>query len=189
MVAGEFFPVNGFDARDLVVCQRGEFPFPPAARKRAAVLVEEPEQEIRQALRHIDDQVQVVPKCVVPPQKCCFLRQVQFDSPLHASVQELGLRRGIEIPVEIAGIVQYPDSAVFRRFLLHHRQQALRVIFERCAVVVDPVQNRRRYRKCDPRRVESALGQDVVNQVTVQPAVPVVERMDVDKAKGQDLCG
>ena len=172
MVASEFFPVNGFYTPDLVVGQGSEFPFPPAARQLAAVLVEEPEQEIRQPIWHIDDQVQMVPKRVVPPQKCCFLRQVQFDSPLHATVQELGLRCSIEIPVEISGIVQHPDIAVFRRFPLHRRQQTLRVVFERCAVVVNSVQNRRRYRKCDPRRVETALGQDVVNQVAVQPAVP-----------------
>ena len=44
MVAGECFPVNGFDTRDLVVCQRSELPFPPAARKRTGILVEEPEE-------------------------------------------------------------------------------------------------------------------------------------------------
>ena len=114
-------PENGFDAGDLVACQRGEFSFPPTARKRSAVLVEEPEQEIRQAYWHIDDHVQAVPKCVVTPQKCCFLREVQFDNPLHAAVQELGLRRGIDISVEVTGIVQYLDIAVFRRFPLHHR--------------------------------------------------------------------
>ena len=73
MVAGEFFPINGFDARDLIVCQRGEFSFPPSARKRAAVLVEEPEQEIRQAIWHIDDQVQVVPKCVATASEMLLL--------------------------------------------------------------------------------------------------------------------
>ena len=31
MVAGECFTVKGFDTRDLVVFQRSEFPFPPAA--------------------------------------------------------------------------------------------------------------------------------------------------------------
>ena len=43
MVASECFPVNGFDTRDLVVCQLSELPFPPAARKRTRILVQEPE--------------------------------------------------------------------------------------------------------------------------------------------------
>ena len=44
MVTGECFPVNSFDTRDLVVCQRREFPYPPAARKRTGVLVQEAEE-------------------------------------------------------------------------------------------------------------------------------------------------
>lgn len=38
-----------------MVCQRGEFSFPPAARKRAGILVAEPEEPVRQTIGRIDD--------------------------------------------------------------------------------------------------------------------------------------
>ena len=189
MIADEFFPISGFDSCDLVICQRSEFPFSPAARKRTGILPEEPEEQIRQAIRHIDDLGYVVPKRIVPTLKFRFFRNVQFDSSLHAAVQELSLRRCIEKSIKVAGIVQHPNVAVFRRFPPNQRQHALRIIFERGAVVFDPVQNRRRHRKHESWRIEAVPGQNVVSQITVQPAVPVVKRMDIDKAEGENRCG
>ena len=64
-------------------------------------------------------------------------------------------------------------------------QQARRVAFERAAIVVDTIEDRRRHREHEPRRVEPAFGKNVMDQIAVQPAVAVFERMNVDEAESE----
>ena len=169
-----------FDAQDLAVCQHREFPFPTAAGQPASVLMQEPEQKVRQPLWHIDHQIQPNTKPVIAPQECGFLRQIAFDGLLHTAVQEFGLRRGIEEPVSVAGIGRLP---------VHDRQQPLRMVFECSAILPDPLQNGCRYREDDAGRVETAPGEGMVNKVAVQPAVTVLKGVGIDKAEGENRRG
>ena len=121
---GEHLAVNRFNPSDLVIGQRGKFLFLAAVGKSTAILVQEPEQKVRQPLRHIDHQVQFPAKCVVALQERGLSRQVAFDGLLHASIQKFGVRRRIEEPVEIVRIVQHPNVAAIRRLPVHDRQQS-----------------------------------------------------------------
>ena len=51
--------ISVFNSSNLFVGERGELLLPPAAGKFSTILIKEPEQQVRQTIRHIDDQAQV----------------------------------------------------------------------------------------------------------------------------------
>jgi hypothetical protein len=52
-----------------------------------------------------------------------------------------------------------------------------------CAVIVNAIQHHGRNREDHPRRRKLPFGQHVMDQATVHAAVPILEGMDIDKAK------
>src|SRR3546814_18585050 len=95
------------------------------------------------------------------------------------------MRGRIEIPVEVAGIVQHPHIEVVRRLPLNQRQQALRIAFQDAAVFVDLFENGGGDREDDARRIEPALGQAMMNEITMQTPVTVIDGMAIDKPEPQ----
>ncbi len=114
-----FFPVYAFEPSEFV-CTCDKLPFASARRKGPTVLMDEPEEKVRNAVWHINDAIQTFPKRVATHQKLCFLRDVPFDCPWHTALKERGLRRSIEIPAK--SLVSF--NTAIRRFPPHQRQQA-----------------------------------------------------------------
>ena len=95
------------------------------------------------------------------------------------------MRRRVKEAVEIAGLVQYADIHPFGRLPTHKGQKPCGVTFKDTAVILDPFQNCCGNRKDDPGRIEATRAQDMVDKVTVNPPVPVLEGVHIDKAEGK----
>lgn len=71
----------------------------------------------------------------------------------------------------------------------HERQQPARIGLQHLPVGVDPLQDDGGHREDQPGRIEAPLRQHMVDQIAVEAAIPILERMDVDEAEGEDRCG
>ena len=98
--------------------------------------------------------------------------------------EELGLPGCVEEAVEIARLVQHPDIERGRRLPFGEKQAWARIVFKHFTVPFDALQEHRRDREGDPRRIEPAAGQHVVDEPAVYPAVAVLERMNEDEPEG-----
>lgn len=96
------------------------------------------------------------------------------------------MRRRIEVPIEIDRIVEHAHVLALCRLPLDPGQQPGGIALEDGPIVVDVLEDGRRHWKDDPGGIEAPLRQDVMDQIAMQPAVPVREGVDVHEAEGQD---
>ena len=144
-------------------------------------MAEKPEQKVGQAVRHVDDEIEIGPERVVAAKELGLPGHVPLDRLPYAFVKKFRLRRRVEKAVEVSRVVHHPDVASLGRLPVHARKQAARIVLQGRAVVLDPLENGRGDRKERSRRIEAALSQNVMNQVAVQPSVSVLERVNVDE--------
>ena len=117
------------------------------------------------------------------PQELGLVGQVGFDRLTNAIIEELGLRRGVEVSVQVRGVIQYTDVSIIRCPPFDDGQEAVGMALERMAIGVDLLQNRRRNREHDARRNKLALGQHMVDQVAVYSPLAIFEWMGEDEAE------
>jgi hypothetical protein len=66
-------------------------------------------EQVKRPLRHVDDLLDFLAKGIIAPQKACLVREVLFNRLLNAIVKKLRVRRRVEVPVEISGVIQNAD--------------------------------------------------------------------------------
>ena len=93
------------------------------------------------------------------------------------------MRRRIEVPVKIPGIIGHVNIATRRGFPFNNRQKARRVIFQDKPVIINPLQNRRRNRKHNTGGIKSPLRKQVMDQVAVNTSIAVHEGVNINKAE------
>ena len=150
--------------------------------------MQEAEKEVDHVVRHVEQGVHLVPKQIVATQEGGFGGQVFLYGPLDTAVEEFGMRRGVEKPVEVSRVVQHADIEALSWLPLYQRQQALRIVLQRIPVLIDPFQDGGGDGENDTRRIEAALRKNVMDQVAVNTAVAVLEWVDVDETECED-CG
>ena len=151
----------------------------------AAILPEKPKQELQGAIRHIGHGFDARPNLVIASQEIGLAGQVFFDRLPDTAVEKLGVWCGVEEAIEIGRIVKRANVPFCRVLPFDQRQHSPWVVLQNSSVFLKSVQDRRRDWKDHAGRVESAPGQDVMDQVAVNSSVSVLERMNVDKSKGQ----
>src|SRR5262249_22805552 len=182
---GEGLGISLFNSLPLGRRKAGEFHLPRALGEPALVLAQHAEKEIDGAVGHFDNGVDAGLEGVVPAQILGFLGQVLKRGLLHAGIEELRLRRGVEKPVKVAGVVQHLDIAVRCGLPLHEGQDTVRIGFKDFAVGVDALQNGGGDGKNDAWRIEALRRQHMMDQIAVNAAIAVLEGVDGDKAEGE----
>lgn len=181
-------PVTRLDFGDLIVGQFGKFVFPTTFRQNTRVLAQRAKQQVDGTVRHVDDLRHATTEGVVSLQISGFRRQIDIDRPCHAFIEEFGVRRGVEKTIEIGRLVKDPHNPFVCRLPFDERQQAGRIAFKSAPVIVNSIQDSGADWEHHARRIKAAFRQNMMNQISVQPAVAVRERVDIDKPEGED-CG
>ena len=71
---------------------------------------------------------------------------------------------------------------------LNDWQEPSRIAFQHGTIVVDPLKDRRRYRKVNAKRAIAAPRKNVMDEVAMNAPVTVLKRMNIDKPEGKH-CG
>src|SRR5271165_3744284 len=101
----EGLAVYRLDALRLFAGQFAEFLRSGALRQAAVVLGQKSEQEIDQALGHIEEGFDLAAEIVVALQEARFGGEIFFDRLLDAGIEKFRVRRGVEVAVKVAGVI------------------------------------------------------------------------------------
>ncbi len=93
--------------------------------------------------------------------------------------------RCVEISIKIDRLVQHLDIASLGRSPADKRQQATGIGLQHVPVLINAVENDCRDRKHQPRRIETAFRQNMMDDVTMQASISVLKRMDIDEAESK----
>ena len=88
--------------------------------------------------------------------------------------------------VEVSGIVLHADVGVLCGHPNDAWKQPPGIVLENAAILLDPIENCSGYREYQFRRIEATLRQDVMDQVTMDTPVAILERVDEDEAERQN---
>lgn len=108
-LARKCFRIYGLDLRNFVLRQLGKLVLSTALRQRAVILVQETEQQIGRAVRHIYDVCHFAPENVVGPEEGGLSRQIDLNGPLDTLVEKLRMRRCVEEAIEVRRLIQNLD--------------------------------------------------------------------------------
>src|SRR6056297_682642 len=95
----------------------------------------------------------------------------------------------IEETVQIIGLVFYTNIIVFTYLPVDQRQQLVRVLLKDRSIFFYALEYDCGDGKDQSRRVVPRLGQDMVNQIPMNPSVAIFERMHVYESKREAGCG
>ena len=137
--------IEPFDAGDFGRAQVAELFGLRPFRETTLVLVEEAEQQVRQAIGHDDDVVQPPPEGVVAVQEGGLCRQVDIDRVGNTGIEKLGVGRGVEIAVEVGGLVKDPYIALGGGLPGDEGQDQAGMAFQRALIFRDAVKNGRMF--------------------------------------------
>ena len=168
------------------VAERGELLRARASRQVTAVLAQEVEQQVDGSLRHVDELFDVRSEGVVVAQEGRFGEEVFVDGLLDAGVEGRRVASRVEEAVVVAGVVHDVDVERRRRAPSDDGEEALRVALEHGSVRIHPLQDGGRYGEHDAGWREAVAREDVVDEVTVDAAVAVLEGMDGGEAESDD---
>jgi len=175
--------VQALDRPDLVVGQRLELLRAGPPRQAPLPLPQEVVQQMDRPVRHVHQLLDRRGEPVERLQVGDLVREVPLDRLRHAPVQELGVRRRVEVAVVVRGVVQDLDVVVRRGAPVDAVEERLRVRPEHAPVLLDAPQHHRADREDHPGRVEPRDGELVLDQPPVHPPVSIHEWMDVDEAE------
>lgn len=113
--------INRLNPPDLIFAQLSKLVLARPLRKSPSILVKEAEEQVYGALWHVEERLNVLPECVIAAQESRFGRQVRLDGPLHALIEEFGVGGGIEVAIEITGVVEDAHVEPFGRLPLSVR--------------------------------------------------------------------
>src|SRR5277367_5502355 len=123
----EGLAVYRLDTLRLLAGQCAELLRASALRQAAVVLGQKSEQEIDQALGHIEEGLDLAAEIIVALQEACFGGKILFDRLLDTGIEKFRVWCGVEVAVEVSGVVQDADIEFRRRLPLDQWQQAPRI--------------------------------------------------------------
>ena len=103
------------DQADFLIAQLLELALTALLGQSAVVLPDEHDQVLSEPVRHFDRIHDAADGFVVTAQVVDLARQIVLDRAPDARIQELRLRRAVEITVQIGGLVEDLDIALGRR--------------------------------------------------------------------------
>ncbi len=156
------------DRSDLLVGELGKFLGACPLREVPAVLPQESHHQVECRIRKIKECFDAALRLIVALQVRDLTRQCVVDGFHDAVGEEFRLSGRVEKAVEIARFVEHADIERGRCLPFGERQAGARGVFEHFAVPFDVLKEHGGDREGDPRRIEPAACQHVMDK----PAFP-----------------
>ena len=171
--------VHAFDGSDLLVRELGELLSAPAARSSRR-LSQESHHQVERRIRKIEERFDAA-LCLIVSLQVLDLRGRSCGRFPRRCRRGTLPAASLEKAVEIARFVEYADIERGRCLPFGETQARTRVVSEHLTIPFDVLQEYGGDREGDPRRIEPAARQHVMDEPAVNPAVAVFERVNEDE--------